>query len=105
VRVTLIGPAFPWRGGIPLLVTDLAHRLAALGHEVRLRTWSEQGPARLLPAQRFPLSAPESGVYPTEPEPLSWRNPVHWWAAGRRAARPGAGRDGRRIRRIPGLCG
>ena len=86
MRVTLIGPAFPWRGGIPLLVTDLAHRLAALGHEVRLRTWSEQGPARLLPAQRFPLSAPESGVYPTEPEPLSWRIPVHWWAAGRRAA-------------------
>jgi glycosyltransferase involved in cell wall biosynthesis len=86
VRVTLIGPAFPWRGGIPLLVTDLAHRLAALGHDVRLRTWSEQGPARLLPAQRFPLTAPESGVYPTEPEPLSWRNPVHWWRAGRRAA-------------------
>ena len=86
VRVTLIGPAFPWRGGIPLLVTDLAHRLAALGHDVRLRTWSEQGPARLLPAQRYPLSAPESGVYPTEPEPLSWRNPAHWWRAGRRAA-------------------
>ena len=86
MRVTLIGPAFPWRGGIPLLITDLAHRLAGLGHEVRLHTWSAQGPARLLPAQRFPLTAPESGVYPTEPEPLSWRNPVHWWRAGRRAA-------------------
>ncbi|HEX4362023.1 MAG TPA: glycosyltransferase family 4 protein [Pseudonocardia sp.] len=86
MRVTLIGPAFPWRGGIPLLITDLAHRLAGLGHEVRLQTWSAQGPARLLPAQRFPLTAPESGVYPTEPEPLSWRNPVHWWRAGRRAA-------------------
>jgi glycosyltransferase involved in cell wall biosynthesis len=86
VRMTLIGPAFPWRGGIPLLTTDLAHRLTAAGHEVRLRTWSRQGPARLLPAQRHPLSVPESGIYPTEPEPLSWRNPLHWWRAGRRAA-------------------
>jgi glycosyltransferase involved in cell wall biosynthesis len=86
VRMTLIGPAFPWRGGIPLLTTDLAHRLTAAGHDVRLRTWSRQGPARLLPAQRYPLAAPESGIYPTEPEPLSWRNPLHWWRAGRRAA-------------------
>ena len=87
MRVTLVGPAFPWRGGLPLLVTDLAHRLAAAGVEVRLRTWSTQGPARLLPAQRHPLAAPESGVHPTIREPLSWRNPVHWWRTGNRAAR------------------
>jgi glycosyltransferase involved in cell wall biosynthesis len=86
VRMTLIGPAFPWRGGIPLLVTDLALRLSAAGHQVTLRTWTRQGPARLLPAQRFPLSTPESGTYPTVRDPLSWRNPVHWRRAGRRSA-------------------
>lgn len=85
MRLTLIGPAFPWRGGIPLLTTDLAHRLTADGHDVVLRTWSRQGPARLLPAQRYPLAAPESEVYPTAPEPLSWRNPVHWRQLGRQA--------------------
>ena len=90
MRMTLIGPAFPWRGGIPLLVTDLAHRLTAAGHEVSLRTWSRQGPGRWLPAQRHPLARPESGVYPTIAEPLSWRNPAHWWRTGRRA---GAGSD------------
>ncbi len=86
MRITLIGPAFPWRGGIPLLVTDLAHRLTAAGHRVTLRTWTRQGPARLLPAQRHPLATPESGIYPTICDPLSWRNPAHWRRAGRRSA-------------------
>jgi glycosyltransferase involved in cell wall biosynthesis len=85
VRITVIGPTFPWRGGIPLLVTDLAHRLTAAGHRVTLRTWTRQGPARLLPAQRHPLGTPEAGVHPIAPGPLSWRNPVHWWRTGRRA--------------------
>lgn len=86
MRITLIGPAHPWRGGIPLLTTELAHRLAADGHRVRVRTWTRQGPARLLPAQRHPLAAPEALPYPTEPDPLSWRNPLDWWRTGQRAA-------------------
>jgi glycosyltransferase involved in cell wall biosynthesis len=87
MRVTVIGPAFPWRGGIPLLVTDLAYRLAGAGHSVRLHTWSSQGPARLLPVQRHRLVAPEARTFPTDPEPLSWWNPLHWWRVGRRSGR------------------
>jgi len=86
VRVTLIGPAFPWRGGIPLLTNELAHRLAACGHTVQVRTWTRQGPARLLPAELHPLVTPEADVYPTVREPLSWRDPRHWARTGRRAA-------------------
>lgn len=86
MRTTLIGPAFPWRGGIPLLTNELAHRLSSRGHTVHVRTWTRQGPARLLPAERHPLSTPEAEVYPAVREPLSWRNPVHWWRTGRRAA-------------------
>jgi glycosyltransferase involved in cell wall biosynthesis len=86
VRITLIGPAYPWRGGIPLLTNELAHRLARCGDTVQVRTWSRQGPARLLPAERHPLSSPEAELYPTVREPLSWRNPVHWRRTGRRAA-------------------
>ena len=86
VRITLIGPAFPWRGGIPLLTNELAHRLAAHGHTVQVRTWTRQGPARLLPAELHPLAQPEAEVYPTVREPLSWRNPLDWARTGRRAA-------------------
>jgi glycosyltransferase involved in cell wall biosynthesis len=86
VRVTLIGPAYPWRGGLPLLTNELAHRLTACGHTVRVRTWTRQGPARLLPAEHHPLATPEAEVYPTVREPLSWRNPLHWARTGREAA-------------------
>jgi glycosyltransferase involved in cell wall biosynthesis len=86
VRITLIGPAFPWRGGIPLLTNELAHRLTAYGHTVQVRTWTRQGPARLLPAELHPLAQPEAEVYPTIREPLSWRNPLDWARTGRRAA-------------------
>jgi glycosyltransferase involved in cell wall biosynthesis len=83
MRITLVGPAFPWRGGLPLLVTDLAHRLTAAGHAVTLRTWSAQGPARLLPVQR--LAAPEAPAFPAAAT-LSWRGPLSWWRTGRAAA-------------------
>ena len=83
MRVTLVGPAYPWRGGLPLLVTDLAHRLTAEGHAVRVGTWTHQGPARLLPTQA--LTTAEGALYPAEPV-LSWRNPVGGWRIGRAAA-------------------
>jgi glycosyltransferase involved in cell wall biosynthesis len=83
LRITLVGPAYPWRGGLPLLVTDLAHRLTGEGHEVTVQTWSRQGPARLLPTR--PLTAPEGAVFPAEPS-LSWRNPLRGWRVGRAAA-------------------
>src|SRR3712207_4747627 len=86
VQITLIGPAYPWRGGIPLPTTELAHRLPTPGHAVQLRTWTSQGPASLLPAERHPLPVPEAEVFPAVREPLSWRNPVHWWRSGRRSA-------------------
>jgi glycosyltransferase involved in cell wall biosynthesis len=86
VHITLIGPAFPWRGGLPLLTSELAHHLEADGHTVEIRTWTRQGPARLLPAQRHPLKTPEARVYPVVQEPLSWRNPLHWWRTGKRSA-------------------
>ena len=84
MRITLVGPAYPWRGGLPLLVTDLAHRLTAEGHAVRVQTWTRQGPARLLPTR--PLASPETAVFPAEPTALSWRNPLDGRRVGRRAA-------------------
>ncbi len=36
MRIALIGPAHPYKGGGALHTTELAHRLAAAGHEVVL---------------------------------------------------------------------
>jgi glycosyltransferase involved in cell wall biosynthesis len=87
VRIALIGPAHPWRGGIPLHTAELAHRLAAVGHDVQICSWRSQGPARLLSTQRDRLTAPEAPPYPASTYPLDWRSPVSWWSVGRRLAR------------------
>ncbi|HEY3611540.1 MAG TPA: glycosyltransferase [Pseudonocardiaceae bacterium] len=87
MRIALIGPAHPWRGGIPLHTAELAHRLAAVGHDVRICSWRSQGPARWLPTQRDRLATPEAPPYPASTYPLDWRSPLSWWWVGRRLAR------------------
>lgn len=57
-RITIIGPTHPYKGGIAQHTTELAHRLAARGHDVRIESWSAQYPARLYPGQQR-VEAPE----------------------------------------------
>jgi hypothetical protein len=45
VRVALIGPAHPDRGGAARHTTELAYRLAAAGHNVIIESWRASGPA------------------------------------------------------------
>ncbi|HVE63551.1 MAG TPA: glycosyltransferase [Mycobacteriales bacterium] len=87
MRVVLVGPTHPYKGGIAQHTTELAHRLTAAGHEVDLWSWSEQYPQRLYPGeQRVPNDVPELPVYPRTTYPLSWRRPDGWLRAGRRMA-------------------
>jgi glycosyltransferase involved in cell wall biosynthesis len=86
VRLVLIGPTHPYKGGIAQHTTALAHRLGAAGHEVDVWSWRRQYPARLYPGeQRVPGSVPELPVPPRVSEPLSWDRPVGWITTGRRA--------------------
>jgi glycosyltransferase involved in cell wall biosynthesis len=87
MRITLVGPAHPWRGGVPLLTMDLAHRLSTAGERVQLYTWTSQGPARLLPAEAHPLATPEAPIFPAVRATLSWRNPWTWWRTGSTVSR------------------
>ncbi|WTU05555.1 glycosyltransferase (plasmid) [Kitasatospora sp. NBC_00070] len=87
MRITLVGPAHPWRGGIPLHTVELAHRLSAAGHVVRICSWRAQGPSRWLHTQRALLARPEAPPFPDSSYPLHWRNPLSWWWVGRRLAR------------------
>ncbi len=87
MRVVVVGPTHPYKGGIAQHTTELAHRLSAAGHEVDLWSWSEQYPQRLYPGQqRVPDDAPELPVHPRTTYPLSWRRPDGWLRAGRRMA-------------------
>lgn len=82
LRVALVGPASPWRGGIAQHVDATAEALRARGHETRILSFSRQYPGLLFPgtSQREPGRAP--GPFTTmELDSLS---PLSWRAAGRR---------------------
>jgi len=83
VRVALVGPAHPYKGGGAQHTTELAHRLAAAGHDVIIESWRAQYPRRLYPGQQT-LDAREGEPYPRTCYRLRWYRPDNWIAAGRR---------------------
>jgi glycosyltransferase involved in cell wall biosynthesis len=83
VRIALVGPAHPYKGGGARHTTELAHRLAAAGHDVIIESWRAQYPARLYPGQQL-LDVPEGEPYPRAYRRLAWYRPDGWLAAGGR---------------------
>ena len=80
-RVTLIGPAWPFRGGIARYTTRLAQTLQQKGHQVDFITPFRQYPAWLYPgkSERDPDSCPHlnfSRAIFSYFEPWTWRNVV-----------------------------
>ncbi len=86
MRVAVIGPTHPYKGGIAQHTTELAHRLAALGHQVVIESWSDQYPARLYPGVQR-VAEPEMEPFGSTRYPLSWRRPEGWVRLGRRLRR------------------
>jgi glycosyltransferase involved in cell wall biosynthesis len=84
VRIALIGPAHPYKGGGARHTTELARQLAEAGHDVMLESWIRQYPAGLYPGGSQTVEVPESDPFPGTRRDLSWRNPVGWAGAGRR---------------------
>lgn len=84
MRVAVVGPTHPYKGGIAHHTTELAHRLSGLGHDVSLISWSEQYPERWYPGVlRVPQDKPETAPHPNTSYPLSWKNPIGWIRVGR----------------------
>ena len=84
MRVALIGPAHPYKGGGARHTTELARRLAEAGHDVVLESWRHQYPAGLYPGGRQTVDVPDGEPFPNTRQDLSWANPASWWRAGRR---------------------
>ncbi|GLZ10365.1 glycosyl transferase family 1 [Actinomadura sp. NBRC 104425] len=82
MRIAVVGPAFPYKGGGAHHTTELAHRLAAAGHSVVIESWRAQYPAFLYPGQQT-ISEPEGEPFPGTRRRLDWRRPDGWWRTGR----------------------
>jgi glycosyltransferase involved in cell wall biosynthesis len=83
MRIALVGPAFPYKGGGAHHTTELAHRLAAAGHQVVLESWKAQYPSFLYPGRQT-IAEPEGEPFPATRRELSWRRPDGWVRLGRR---------------------
>ncbi|GAA3830653.1 glycosyltransferase [Sphaerisporangium flaviroseum] len=83
MRIAIVGPAYPYKGGGAQHTTELAHRLTALGHDVVIESWRAQYPSFLYPGQQT-ISAPEGEPFPGVRRELDWRRPDGWVRCGRR---------------------
>jgi glycosyltransferase involved in cell wall biosynthesis len=83
VKIAIVGPAHPFKGGGARHTTELAHRLSVAGHDVIIESWRAQYPSRLYPGQQT-VDVPEGEPYPRTRRRLAWYRPDGWLAEGRR---------------------
>jgi glycosyltransferase involved in cell wall biosynthesis len=86
MKIAIVGPAHPYKGGSAQHTTELAHRLSAAGHRVSLQSWRSQYPPLLYPGQPM-VDAPEVPLFPDTDRALAWYRPDGWWLTGRRLGR------------------
>ncbi len=84
MRIALIGPAHPYKGGGARHTTELARWLAEAGHDVVIESWLHQYPAGLYPGGQQTVDVADGEPFANTRRRLSWRNPLGWWQAGRR---------------------
>jgi len=85
LKVALVGPTHPYKGGVAAHTTALAHELTDAGHDVTLVSWSHLYPSALYPGeQSVPGGSADVEPFPRSLRVLSWARPDTWVRAGRR---------------------
>lgn len=86
MRISIVGPTFPYKGGTALHTTEMAHRLQRSGNTVEIQTWKRQYPNFLYPGMQY-LDRPEYPEFPAVVRALSWNRPDSWHRVGRACGR------------------
>ena len=86
MKIVIIGPAHPFRGGIATFTDRLAQALQEDGHEVVIHTFTLQYPGLLFPGKTQYSEAADTGVTARE-RSISSINPITWMNTGRRLAK------------------
>jgi glycosyltransferase involved in cell wall biosynthesis/ubiquinone/menaquinone biosynthesis C-methylase UbiE len=82
MRVAIVGPTHPFKGGVAQHTTVLAKRVADAGHDVELVSWLRQYPKQLYPG-RQEVDAREFEPIEATRRVLSWNRPDTWIRVGR----------------------
>ncbi|MEM6785843.1 MAG: glycosyltransferase, partial [Bacteroidota bacterium] len=83
LRVALVGPAPPYRGGIAHFLVSTARRLRARGHAVEVVTFTRQYPALLFPGKTQYAEGASRDDEPQATRLLDSVGPRSWWRTAR----------------------
>jgi glycosyltransferase involved in cell wall biosynthesis len=86
VRWTLVGPTFPYKGGVAQHTTELAHRLTKRADIATIHSWKRQYPRWFYPGEPF-VTARENPEFSRVRRDLSWNRPDGWHVVGKSAGR------------------
>ena len=82
MRIAVVGPTHPIKGGVAQHTTVLAQQLVAARHDVQIVSWLRQYPQRLYPGQQT-VEQPEFDPFEPTSRTLSWNRPDSWVRAAR----------------------
>ncbi len=83
MRITILGPAYPFRGGIAALNEQLAKQLESEGHEVNIVSFTLQYPKILFPGKTQFTTDQATFNFPITRE-VNSINPFNWFKTGRK---------------------
>lgn len=83
MKITILGPAHPYRGGIAALNERLAKELVAEGHDVNIVSFTLQYPSFLFPGKTQFSDQTEKFSFPITRE-INSVNPLNWIKIGNR---------------------
>jgi glycosyltransferase involved in cell wall biosynthesis len=85
-KITIVGPAYPYRGGIATFDEMLARTFTARGNEADILTFTVQYPGFLFPGKtQYSESAAPADLHIERA--INSMNPLNWWRVGRRLRR------------------
>ena len=86
MKITILGPAHPYRGGLASIMEMMARVFRHRGHEVKIDTFSLQYPSWLFPGKSQTVDTPPPADLRIE-RCVNTVNPLNWWRVGRRLRR------------------
>lgn len=86
MKISFVGPAYPYRGGLATIIERLARVFQGRGNEVDIKTFSLQYPRLLFPGKsQFRTGEAPEGLAISRC--VSTVNPLSWWCVGRQLRR------------------
>ncbi len=86
MKIVIVGPAHPYRGGLATFNECMAQEYVRQGHDVQVETFTLQYPSFLFPGKtQYTTDAPPVGV--SIKRTLHTLNPFNWLKVGRRLAK------------------